>query len=87
MLTDNRKDWTSLFLLRFACFLEEKDASARKDKVVTSKCELTFKEGELVLQMILANEWFPIPGKPGEYICAFLPFTCFVDLWTTQGML
>jgi hypothetical protein len=56
MLTDNRKDWTSLFLLRFACFLEEKDASARKDKVVTSKCELTFKEGELVLQMILANE-------------------------------
>lgn len=56
MLTDNRKDWTSLFLLRFACFLEEKDASARKGKVVTSKCELTFKEGELVLQMILANE-------------------------------
>lgn len=48
MLIDNRKDWIFLFLLRFVCFLEEKDVLVRKDKVVIFKCELIFKEGELV---------------------------------------
>ena len=36
-------------------FVRDKGASAREGEVLTSKFELTFKEGELVLQMILAN--------------------------------
>lgn len=36
-------------------FVREKDASDREGKALTSKFELTFKEGELVLQMILEN--------------------------------